>query len=308
MILDIYRCSINDGPGIRTTVFLKGCNLRCIWCHNPESHSIKQTLRYLKEKCTYCKRCELVCTKGVHKFILSNENLIHEINRDNCLLCGECENTCLTEALTILGKEMSVEQVLEIVLKDKEYYKASNGGVTISGGEPLIQPDFTHELLKQCKKNNIHTCIETAGNLNKKVIDKIIDVTDLILYDFKASNPNMQKKYTNGDYNLIINNLKYLNEKKKKVWLRCPIIPTINDTEEHFNKIVEISIKFNNIEQVELIPYHNYGKDKWEQIGYDYKLKELNTVSKEKKEEWISILYLAKLKTSMNTNCVCIYK
>lgn len=283
VVLDIHRSSLHDGPGIRTTVFLKGCPLRCRWCHNPESFCKEPQLSFSKGKCTQCKLCAHICPKGVHDFSAGN----HKVWFDKCNLCGKCIQACPNCALIKMGQEMSVEEVLNLVIADKDFYKSTGGGMTISGGEPLQQIEYIKEILKKCKTEGIHTCVETCGNVDFGKFMQVIEVTDLFLYDFKASNVQMQKEYTGGSYELILENLIKLCKNNKTVWLRCPIVPGIQDTKEHFAKIAELGNRYPQIQKVQLMPYHSYGKDKWEQLGMEYELKSLETVSKEQKAEWM---------------------
>lgn len=284
-VFSIERYSIHDGPGVRTSVFLKGCNLSCIWCHNPESRRREQELQFIEKECIQCGHCEQVCEKGVHQFRINNSKREgHSLFREKCVLCGSCVRNCPADALHILGYEISVVQVMEKIRKDKIYFK-SDGGVTLSGGEPLLQAEFCRELLEQCKKEKISTCIETAGDVPFDKFRQIMDVTDLFLFDYKLSDEASMRCFTGGNLGRILDNLHALKSEGKEVILRCPVIPGINDTEEHFRSIASLAHR-EKIEQVELMPYHNFGKDKWSQIGRDYKLKDLESVSKEQESRW----------------------
>ena len=283
LVFDIQRFCVNDGPGIRTTIFLKGCNLNCIWCHNPESKSIKKELMFHPNKCIGCLKCTSVC--DLHHI----EEGIHEIDRQKCIGCGLCVNECVG-ALEFCGKEMKVEEIIEIALKDKDFYLNSGGGITISGGEPLLNIEFTKELLMEAKKYSLHTAIETCGYASWDDILKIIPYVDLFLWDIKETNTNLHKKYTGVNNELIIENLFKLNELGKEIVLRCPIIPSLNDREEHFKMIGELAEKLSNVIRVEVEPYHNLGKSK--SIGRKYILDGIISPSENVVSQWIEIIKL----------------
>ena len=286
MVFSIERFSIHDGPGVRTSVFLKGCPLTCIWCHNPESHRTKPELKYVREACMNCRECGQVCENEVHLFpeLDHPEMVKHRIQWERCKVCQACIDVCPSGALSLAGKVMDVEAVMQLVRKDKAYYK-EEGGVTISGGEPLVQPEFCRLLLKQCKEEEISTCVETSGDVSRKAFECIGDYVDLFLFDYKMSDPDNMKKYTGGNLDRILDNLIFLCSMGKKVILRCPIIPGINDVEEHFRKIASLVLELPLV-GVELMPYHSFGKGKWQQVGKRYLLKDLDTVGKEQEQEW----------------------
>ena len=288
-VFSIERFSIHDGPGVRTSVFLKGCNLSCIWCHNPESGRREQELQFVEKDCVLCGHCGQVCERGVHQFCTDgSERTKHTILRENCDLCGSCVRNCPAEALHILGYEMGVAEAMEIIRRDKIYYK-TDGGVTLSGGEPLLQAKFCRELLKQCREEKISTCVETAGDVPFERFRQVMDVTDVFLFDYKLSDEDSMRRFTGGNLFRIVSNLRELRREGREVILRCPVIPGINDTEAHFRSIAALARK-EKIGQVELMPYHNFGKDKWLQIGRDYKLKDLESVSREQENRWKDIL------------------
>ncbi|WP_070040485.1 glycyl-radical enzyme activating protein [Robinsoniella peoriensis] len=286
MIFSIERFSIHDGPGVRTSVFLKGCPLSCIWCHNPESQRMKPELKYVAEACINCRECGQVCENEVHLFpeLHSVQRAEHQVQWERCKLCRSCIDICPSGALSQVGKAMDVEEVMRLVRKDKAYYK-EEGGITLSGGEPLIQPEFCRLLLKQCKEEGISTCVETAGDVSKKALESIVEFVDLFLFDYKLSDPENMKKYTGGNLTRILENLKILCTMGKNIILRCPIIPGINDTEEHFRKIASLAVKL-PLRGVELMPYHSFGNGKWRQVGKTCLLEDLDTVGKEQASEW----------------------
>lgn len=283
LVFDIQRFSVNDGPGIRTTIFLKGCNLNCLWCHNPESKSLKKELMFYPSKCIGCNECVNMC--DLHTIV----DGVHKIGRNECIVCGKCVTNCVG-ALEICGKEISVEEVIKIVLKDIDFYKNSGGGITISGGEPLLNIDFTKELLMEAKKYNIHTAIETSGYASWDDILKIIPYVDLFLWDIKETNPYLHKKYTGVNNELIIENLFKLNETGKEIVLRCPIIPSLNDREEHLKMIGELAEKLSSVIRVDVEPYHNLGKSKSESIGKKYILDDISSPSEIMVSKWIETI------------------
>ena len=250
-IFDIQRNSYVDGPGIRTTVFFKGCNLRCAWCHNPESQSHKPQMLFYKNKCTGCGKCTEKCPNALEK----------------CELCGKCTIYCLHDAREICGKEYTVDAVLREIVKDKNFYETSGGGVTFSGGECMLQIDFLTEILKACKGNGIHTAVDTAGHVPYEQFERIIPYTDLFLYDVKCFDSEKHKQYTGVGNELILENLKRLLVADKPVWVRIPIIPTVNDTVEEIQRIKGCVCSGGAPEKIELLPYHAMGEHKYAALG-----------------------------------------
>jgi pyruvate formate lyase activating enzyme len=242
MIFNIQRFCVSDGPGIRTTVFFKGCPLRCLWCHNPESQAKEKQIMFYPDKCSGCGRC-----RG--------------------LTVDSSDFICFNNAKEICGKTVSSDYVITEILKDLEFYKNSGGGITLSGGEPLLQFEFALDILKKAKANDLHTAIETCGFADKSKIIKIAEYTDLFLFDFKEGNPKRHKAYTGADNGLILNNLSLLNELKKDILLRCPIIPGYNDRQENYDKICELANTFTSIIGIEIEPYHAFGESKYETLG-----------------------------------------
>lgn len=262
LIFNIQRFCINDGPGIRTTVFFKGCPLRCRWCHNPESQKKASELLYSSDKCIMCGRCEAVCENGVH--ILDGS---HKLNRASCVACKKCEGVCPVNALEIAGKYVTAEEVLNTVLSDREFYEDSGGGLTLSGGEPFLQYEFMLEILKKAKENSLHICVETCGFADSKKLLSAAEYVDIFLFDYKLSDSVLHKEYTGVGNEKILENLKLLNENGNKIILRCPIIPDVNDTEEHFSAIAEVADSCENITGIEIAPYHELGISKSDRLG-----------------------------------------
>ena len=250
-IFDIQRNSYVDGPGIRTTVFFKGCNLRCAWCHNPESQSAVPQMMFYKNKCTGCGKCKEKCPYSLEK----------------CDLCGRCTIYCPHDARDICGKEYTVEEVLCEIVKDKAFYGNSGGGVTFSGGECMFQIDFLTEILKACKENGIHTAVDTAGHVPYERFEQILPYTDLFLYDVKCFDSEKHKKYTGVGNELILENLKKLLATDKPIWVRIPIIGAVNDTEEELQSIKKYICSYKKPEKIELLPYHAMGEHKYAAIG-----------------------------------------
>lgn len=263
LILDIQRSSFNDGPGVRTTVFFKGCPLKCLWCHNPESQSFFKELSYNKSKCVSCKACSSECPNGVHTFYKD----IHQIDYSKCIKCSKCVEVCHGNALQIFGYEKTVDEVFKIIKKDKIFYENTGGGITLSGGETLSHIDFSLELLSLCKKSGIHTCIETSGYAPIDSIKKLLPVVDLFLFDIKVVDENSAIHFTGVKFSPILESLDFICQNKKSVVLRCPIIPEVNDTEEHFDILISLLEKYPTIEKVELLPYHRFGLSKGKNIG-----------------------------------------
>lgn len=241
IIFDIERNSFVDGPGIRTTVFFKGCNLKCKWCHNPESQSYKKEILFYKNKCTGCGRCKNI-TADDEKFL------------------------CFNDAKEICGKEYTVDEVFSEILKDKMFYETSGGGVTFSGGECMLQIDFLAEILKKCKENGIHTAVDTAGNVPWESFEKILPYTDLFLYDVKCFSENLHIKGTGVSNKRILENLNKLSDNNSNIIIRIPVIVNFNDDIDEMKKIAEF-IKNIRIAKLELLPYHAMGEHKYDALN-----------------------------------------
>lgn len=247
-IFDIQRTSFVDGPGIRTTVFFKGCNLKCLWCHNPESQNRKTQMLFYKNRCTDCGKCKEKCPNSLEK----------------CDFCGKCALFCPSDAREICGKKYTVEEVFEIIKKDTALYENSGGGVTFSGGECMLQIDFLYQILKKCKDAGIHTAVDTAGHVPFEYFRRIIPFTDLFLYDVKCIDSEKHKKYTGVTNEQILMNLKKLLESDVKVVIRTPVIAGVNDSVE---EIAEIKRLCDKAEKIELLPYHAMGEHKFLALG-----------------------------------------
>lgn len=265
-IFEIKPFAVHDGDGIRTTVFFKGCPLQCVWCHNPEGISGSAELAYFSHKCFSCGECVSACPNGAHAIV----DGAHHFYREKCTACGQCEEVCLGNALTFYGKEYTVDELLPILLKDKDFYDNSGGGVTLSGGECLLQADFCAELLKQLKANGIHTAVDTAGLVSKTALDKVLPYTDVFLYDVKAISEAVHKTCTGQGNGQILDNLLYLEEKGAAVEIRIPYVPDFNDGE--MGKIGEFLSRLRCVEKVRVLKYHNLAGTKYTGVGLKNRL------------------------------------
>ena len=281
-VFNIEKFATHDGPGIRTTIFLKGCNLHCPWCANPESWSIKPTLMYDLRKCIKCKKCVNVCKQ---KAISFDKKFLYD--RLKCIYCKKCSESCLTQALTFAGKELSINTIVDEVMKDKDYFDNSNGGITISGGEPFVQFEAMIKLIKALKKQNLHIAIETTGNYPLEYLKQALPYLDLLLFDVKHSNHQKIKEVIGGNPKLIFNNLKFLASTcPEKVIIRIPVIPYFNNDEKTLQSIIDLAFKL-NITNINLLPYHTLGKNKWEQINKQYYLENEKMIEKKTLKKYI---------------------
>ena len=262
IIFNIQRYSIHDGPGIRTTVFLKGCPLRCFWCQNPESQELKPEILMKKEACTACGHCVDICPNQAN-FI---NGTIAVIQREKCTGCGKCVDACPNEVRSLVGKRATVDYILQELLKDKRFYANSGGGITLSGGEPTAQPEFALSILQKCKEAGLHTAIETCGHTSWPVMEKILEYTDFVLYDIKCIDPEKHKKATGRDNSLILSNARQI-ARYKPMKIRVPLIPTFNANVEEIssiNRFVKTELK---VTQIELLTYNKFGESKYERLG-----------------------------------------
>ena len=263
-VFQIQRCSVNDGPGIRTTVFLKGCPLRCAWCHNPESQCFHPQLMLPAGGCLHCGRCVDACPHGCHRFSAGGER---GYNPAGCNACGRCAAACPQRQLALTGSRMTAEQVLEETLKDAAYFRSSGGGLTLSGGEPLGQPEFARDILRLAEAAGIHTALETCGYAPPQALLSVLPHTRLVLFDYKATGNEAHRRFTGVQQDEILENLARLQQLPCDVILRCPIVPGCNDNLHHFQGIAEISQRFPRLQAVELLPYHSMGVAKSQRLG-----------------------------------------
>ncbi|MEA2005890.1 MAG: glycyl-radical enzyme activating protein [Acidobacteriota bacterium] len=263
IVFDIKRYAIHDGPGIRTTVFFKGCPLRCLWCHNPEGQEIHKEILLRRDRCVAeCTVCLDICPqKAIRK-----SNGVIQVDNSRCDCCGLCVEACVYEVLEVSGREVTVEEVLEEVEKDQIFFEESGGGVTFSGGEPLMQPDFLDGLLKECKKRKIHTVVDTSGCASFKTIERIAKNVDLFLYDIKIMNDKKHKHYTGVSNKSILKNLKNLLDIGKRVVIRIPLIEGINDGMNNIEQMGRFLKSLKKIKQINLLPYHKGGGAKYKRL------------------------------------------
>ena len=260
VISDIKRFAVHDGDGIRTTVFFKGCPLKCVWCHNPESIGFKPQIAYYENKCIGCGECVPVCENGAQKITENG----HIFDPALCVACASCSDVCLGEAITFYGKAMTVDELLPILLEDRAFYDNSGGGVTLSGGECLCQADFCAELLKRLKENGIHTAVDTCGFVPRESIDKVLAYTDVFLYDIKAIDRDVHIKCTGKPNDLILENIKYIDSLGKPIEVRFPYVPKFNDGQT--DKIADFLATLKNVKEVKVLAYHNYAGSKYKAL------------------------------------------
>ena len=284
IIFNIQRFSVNDGPGIRTTVFMKGCMLNCLWCHNPESKSSRPQLLLNARQCLGCGECIAACENGLHSFA---EDGRHLIDRDRCALCGKCVSACVG-ALEMCGKEMTADEILKEVLRDKPFYDNSGGGMTVSGGDPLLAPEFTLDLLRRAKEYGLHTCVETSGFAKWEKVEAMIPFVDLFLWDVKETDAARHREYTGVPNEPILENLRRLDAAGGRTILRCPVIPGYNDRAEHFAAIAALAESLNNVREINIEPYHPLGQSKAEALGEEYALAGLTFPKEEVVKEWMA--------------------
>lgn len=264
-IFDIQHFGVHDGPGIRTLVFFKGCPMKCAWCCNPESQSPEPHIRYIDSKCNACYACLAVCPANA---ITPGGETILEINFEACKSCESrpCIQVCNHGALSLTGYTIETEKLMDIISRDAAFYRNSGGGVTFTGGEPLAQPEFLAGILAECRKEGIHTAIETCGYCSHEDLKAILPMVDLVLFDIKIIDSEKHRHYTGNSNQVILDNLAWLSTQKKRIVLRFPLIPGITDTEENINDVIKI-MKRLGLKEVDLEPYHSLGVAKYEEFG-----------------------------------------
>lgn len=280
-IFQIQRFSIQDGPGIRTTVFLKGCPLHCLWCHNPESRSPRHQLFFSPAQCIGCGACIECCPQHAHQM----EDGVHVLDREACVVCGACAEHCYSGALEFIGRDMTVDEVIAEVLKDRPFYETSGGGMTLSGGEPLAQFEFSRALLAAARGNGMHTCVETSAFAPFEHLAALRP--DLFYIDCKETDPARHLEYTGVALAPIVENLTRLDALGALTVLRCPIIPGLNAREDHFRAIAELANSLQHIKEVHLLPYHPLGRSKLERLGQADSNPDWKFPEKEEVQEWI---------------------
>jgi len=295
IIFNIQRYSIHDGPGIRTTVFLKGCPLRCKWCSNPESINPFPELFLRQERCDQCGQCLDICIPKA----ISYDNDTIQIKRVDCNLCMKCIEVCPLNVINSIGKKTSINEIISEVMQDELFYNNSGGGVTISGGEPLFQLEFTLNLLKEFKKKALHTTIDTTGYAKSEDLDKILPYTDLILFDIKHLNPEIHQKGTGVANDLILKNFKTCLKRGMKIWVRVPIIPDFNDSSQYIAKLAKY-LSEEPVEKISLLKYHEWGKHKYKYLDRVYPLKDTNFISDVQIQDFKNIIESYGLKVTID--------
>ena len=275
IVFDIQRYAIHDGPGIRTTVFLKGCSLRCFWCHNPEGLRPNPEIQFEPDKCIACGECVLACTQGAQH--LADNQRIYD--RHVCTVCGECVYTCYGGGLSLVGKSMSVEDVLAEVLPDLPFYRDSGGGVTLSGGEPVLQNDFAHDLLAGCHAHRIHTALETAGHYPWDRLERLLPYTDLVMMDLKHMHSRNHQKVTGAPNERILVNARRLARTGTPLVFRLPVIPTINDNVDAVSAVARFVRDLSDLRgatiPLELLAFHPLAESKYTSLGAVYQAQKL---------------------------------
>jgi pyruvate formate lyase activating enzyme len=282
-IFDIKKYAIHDGPGIRTTVFFQGCPLTCRWCHNPESQSRWPVLLYRASRCVLCGTCVEACPQQGIELSPSGamgQGMIATTDRTKCDVCGQCAEICYHGAREVSGQEISVVELMAEIERDVPFYDQSGGGVTFSGGEPLLQPPFLKALLQECKKRGIHTVVDTSGYTTWDVLDGLRGDVDLFLYDLKMIDSDRHKSYTGVSNQLILNNLQRLAACGTQIEIRVPLIPGVNDDAESLNKAAAFITRLPNIARIELMTYHDIAASKYQFLGLDYPFDDLKPPSK----------------------------
>jgi pyruvate formate lyase activating enzyme len=265
VIFNIQRYSTHDGPGIRTTVFLKGCPLNCLWCHNPESQAPGIEMMYWEKRCIRCMSCVEKCPQGALR--REDDSIVYL--KHKCILCGICTSICPTKAREVAGKEVTSDLVMKEILKDSIFYDESQGGVTFSGGEPIMQEEFLCELLDRCKDEYIHTVLDTSGFTHWDVLERLVSKVDLFLYDIKIMNSEKHREYTGVPNEIILENLRKLSDRHCRIFVRIPILPGINDDAENLRAMAAYLTDL-NIEQVNILPYHDMAIDKYNRLSRQY--------------------------------------
>ncbi len=263
VVFNIQRFSIHDGPGIRTCLFLKGCSLHCFWCHNPESWRTSAELEVFPDLCIGCGRCVDACPHGAHE-IIDGAKVFH---RDRCRECGGCARTCFAQSLVYVGRRMSVEEAMTEIRKDRSEYEHSGGGLTLSGGEPLLQVEFVLELLTQCKAEGIHTAVETALHVPRSSLERLLPLIDLVMMDVKLMDAEKHRQATGAGNAKILANARFVSESAVPIIVRTPIVPGVNDTVQDVEAIAGFVANMPGVLYWELLPFHRLGADKSERLG-----------------------------------------
>ena len=281
--IDVKRFAVHDGPGIRTTLFLKGCSLRCIWCHNPESRLVQPELAIHYPKCTGCGACAKFCS--CHRIVEGE----HEFDRARCKACGNCEEVCPAGALELFGKSMTVDEAAEKLLEDRIFY-ADGGGITLSGGEPLFQSGFCAELLERMKGEGIHCAVDTCGNVPWSAFEAVLPYTDMFLYDFKCADPEKHLRLTGARNDLLLENLKKLDGAGKNIEIRMVMVPGLTMGEADLRGAGEFLSRLRNVSAVRLLAYHSLARSKFKAVGHPDTMPEAESPNEEALEKCAELL------------------
>ena len=279
LITDIQRFAVNDGPGIRTSVFLKGCPLNCRWCHNPETMDALPAVYWKRRLCVQCGECMDACPNTAVNPPVSPDlarlpdSGYQKIIRSRCDLCLKCVSACRYDALTVIGQGMTVDEILEEVEKDRPFYDNSGGGITVSGGEPTTYPEFSGRLLQAAKENGIHTCLDTNGFCSREVMQQVAEHADIVLFDLKHIDGDIHRKYTGAGNAAILENLARLSQTGKEIWVRIPVIPGCNDTMDFHGRAAQFLADLPGpIRRIDLLAYHNWCQDKYDWLGIEWEM------------------------------------
>ncbi len=286
-VFDIQRFSLHDGPGIRTTVFLKGCPLRCLWCHNPESQRAAPEIGYEAEHCRGCGACVPACPLELHTLAADGT---HRYDRAGCVACGQCTAACPHEVLELIGRKLTPEEALAEVVRDRAFFESSGGGLTISGGEPLTQPDFVVALLEGARAEGLATAVETCGQVGWKVFERVLPLVDLFLFDIKETEPAKHREFCGAEPSQIHANLRHLHDAGARILVRLPLVPGYNDRPEHFDGVAALLAGLPRLEGVEVMPYHRLGTGKRERLGLAAEPADLASPSAETVDGWLAAL------------------
>lgn len=278
VVFSIERYALQDGPGIRTLVFLKGCPLNCRWCANPESQTYAPEILYFRNKCASCGRCIDICPQDA---IIVDEVFGLVTNPDRCTLCGICVDSCYYGARELCGEDMEVSDLMNIIERDKMFYDATKGGVTISGGEPLLQTSFVREITRECKELGIHTAIETTLFAEKDTVKRALEYIDLVFVDIKHFNTLKHEEFTGVRNERILDNIEMIDNLGKQFIIRVPFIPGFNDDTETQQQIYQWASRLRNLKWIEILPYHRLGMAKYHGLGRNYSMEDLHPVSKQ---------------------------
>lgn len=291
-IFNIQKYNMYDGPGVRTLVFFKGCPLRCKWCSNPEGQLKQHQVLFKKNLCVNCGDCVPVCPVGKH--VISPETKLHEVLQDvKCIGCGECVKACTKGALSVVGEEKTISELVDVIMEDQPFYEVSGGGVTLGGGEVLMQPEAAANLLMACKQRMVNTAIETCGYASEEALLKVAEFTDLFLYDIKHMNSDRHYEITGVRNERILSNIKTLLDNRYNVQVRMPLLKHVNDSEEEILQIIQFLAPYRdykNFKGIDLLPYHKLGVNKYNQLGWEYPIEGDPSLSNEdldRIEGWI---------------------